>query len=261
MRFGDLTYLEIRSRAEDGWIAVVTTGCTEQQGPHLSVDFDTWFAEAVALAASERALAEHGVGSLVLPPMPFGPTPEHRNYGSGYVDLPTELHDALVRATLDSLADGGFERMLVWRGCGGHDLGDTVERFNGENGHGARAFLPSWPYGEIWARHADPSVPAGHADSFTTSMAMYLRPDSVRPALIPAPETEPVDWDTPDLDFSRYSPSGVVGDPTHASAELGERLWHDVVESVALSLKEMADTPVPADTENGRSRAKGGPDT
>lgn len=70
-----------------------------------------------------------------------------------------------------------------------------------------------------------------------------------------------MDWDAPDLDFSRYSSSGVVGDPTHASAELGERLWHDVVESVALSLKEMADTPVPADTENGRSRAKGGPDT
>jgi len=35
MRFGDLTYLEIRERAEEGCLAIVPTGCTEQQGPHL----------------------------------------------------------------------------------------------------------------------------------------------------------------------------------------------------------------------------------
>jgi len=45
MRFGDLTYREIRERAEAGWMAVVPTGCTEQQGPHLPVGFDTWFGD------------------------------------------------------------------------------------------------------------------------------------------------------------------------------------------------------------------------
>ena len=40
MRFGDLAYQEIRERAEAGWLAGVPTGCTEQQGPHLPVDFD-----------------------------------------------------------------------------------------------------------------------------------------------------------------------------------------------------------------------------
>lgn len=38
MRFGDLTFREIHERAEAGWLAVVPTGCTEQQGPHLSVE-------------------------------------------------------------------------------------------------------------------------------------------------------------------------------------------------------------------------------
>ena len=45
MRYGDLTYLEIRERADTGCLAVVPTGCTEQQGPHLPVDLDTWLAE------------------------------------------------------------------------------------------------------------------------------------------------------------------------------------------------------------------------
>ena len=87
MRYGDLTYEEIRKRAQQGWLVIVPTGCTEQQGPHLPVDFDTWFTEQVCLAASEKAAEDYNVRSLVLPTIPFGPTPEHRNYGSGYIPI------------------------------------------------------------------------------------------------------------------------------------------------------------------------------
>jgi creatinine amidohydrolase/Fe(II)-dependent formamide hydrolase-like protein len=33
MRFGELPFEEIRERAKAGWLVVVPTGCTEQQGP------------------------------------------------------------------------------------------------------------------------------------------------------------------------------------------------------------------------------------
>ena len=52
-RFGDLTSREIRERARFGGLAVIPTGCTEQQGPHLPVDCQTWFAETLMLAAAE----------------------------------------------------------------------------------------------------------------------------------------------------------------------------------------------------------------
>jgi len=241
LRFGDLTYEEIRDAAAGGSLAVVPTGCTEQQGPHLPVDFDTWSAEAIALAAAERAELEHGVRSLVLPAMPFGPASEHKNYGAGYVDIPVKVHDALIHAALDSLAGQGFRRLVVWRGCGGHDLRGVVERFNHENEGGAVALLPEQPYGEIWHRLGDPEVPGGHADSFTTSISMYLRPETVRKDLIADPRNDPVEWDDPNLDFARYSATGVIGDPTHASPELGAKLWEAVVEEAALALKEAAD--------------------
>ena len=93
MKFGDLTYEEIGERARQGWLAIVPTGCTEQQGLHHSVDFDTWFAEQICLAASEKAARDLGINSLVLPVMPFGPTYEHKNYGSGYIDVPKDLHE------------------------------------------------------------------------------------------------------------------------------------------------------------------------
>lgn len=244
MRFGSLTYQEIRQRATAGCLAIVPTGCTEQQGPHLPVDFDTWFAETVSLAAADRARAAFGVEALVLPALPFGPTPEHCGFGSGYVHLPQALHEAVVESVLDSLAEQGFQRLVVWRGCGQHDLGRAIEHFDRTHRGQARAMQPELPYPAIWCRIGDPSVPGGHADSFATSIALHLRRELVRVAEIRDPGTVPIDWEDPDLDLSRYSATGVIGDPTHASAELGAKLWEAVVEQMALILKEAASTPI-----------------
>jgi creatinine amidohydrolase len=238
LRFGELTYEEVRQRAEAGWIAIVPTGCTEQQGPHLPVDFDTWLAETVCLAAARHAVERHDVRVLVLPALPFGPTPEHRSYGSGYIHLPQELHEAVISSVLSSLSEQGFRRIVVWRGCGQHDLTHTIERFNTANSGRSQCFQPSLPYHAVWQRIGDPAIPGGHADSCATSIALHLRPGSVRVAHISNPESAPVDWDDPDLDLARYSSTGVIGDPTHASAELGRRLWHAVVEETALIFKQ-----------------------
>ncbi len=243
VRFGGLTYREIRERAREGWIAVVPTGCTEQQGPHLPVDFDTWFAETLCVAAAERAGERYGSPALVLTAMPFGPTPEHRSYGAGYVDIPAELHGELVRAVLGSLVDQGFARIVVLRGCGGHRLEGVMRQFNGEYAGRAKAILPEQPFHHIWCRIADPCVPGGHADSFTTSIALYLRPADVREDLIPEPDGGGIDWADPDLDFQRYSSTGVIGDATHASPDLGAQLWKAAVEEVALLLRDAASAP------------------
>jgi len=239
MRYGDLTYEEIREGAQQGWLAIVPTGCTEQQGPHLPVDFDTWFAEQVCLEASGKAEKEFGIHSLVLPTMPFGPTPEHRNYGSGYIDIPKDLHEALLLSVLKSLAEQDFRRIVVWRGCGQHDFRETIVQFNKEYQVKAEAYLPDLPYHDIWMRIGDPVNPGGHADSFTTSIMLYLRPELVRSEKIINPPHSEVDWQDPDLDFSRYSTTGVIGDPTGASAELGKKLWEAIVKEVALIFKRI----------------------
>jgi creatinine amidohydrolase len=95
MRFGDCAYQEIAALANGGAVAVLPLGCTEQQGQHLPVDFDSWFAEALVMAAADQAEARHDVCALALPLLPFGPTPEHRSFGAGYVDLPVSVHEAI----------------------------------------------------------------------------------------------------------------------------------------------------------------------
>ena len=223
MRYGSLTYQEIAGLADNGAVAVVPMGCTEQQGPHLPVDFDSWFAEAITLASAERARIDHGVKSIVLPVIPIGPTPEHKSFGAGYLDLPRQLHDALVTAVLDSLAAQRFRAVVIWRGCGGHDLRQVAASYAKRQAEMA-VHLPELPFREIWDTVGDPAVPGGHADSFTTSIMLFRRPSLVHKDRIPPPSRTP-DWGDPNLDFGAYSDSGVIGDPNHASPELGERLW------------------------------------
>ena len=238
-RFADLTFREIAAAARAGAIAALPAGCTEQQGPHLAVGFDSWFAQELLEAGADRVQPD-GIEVVVLPALPFGPTPEHRGFGAGYVDLEPSLHDAVVEAVLASLADQGFARILVWRGCGGHDLRDAVTRFNRDRSGAATAYLPGHPFHDIWCRLADPDVPGGHADSFTTSIARFRHPELVRPDLVPdAPSATP-DWSDPALDFTRYSTTGVIGDARHASAELGARLWQACVDAVAEELRAIA---------------------
>ena len=239
MKYGEMTLHQVKDAARKGWLVILPTGCTEQQGPHLTVDWDTWFAERVCLDASERAQRIHKVHSLVLPALPFGPTPEHRNFGGGYVDLPRDLHEAVVFQTLKSMADQGFTKMVVWRGCGGHDLRQAVAQFNTEFKDRARAYLPAHPFNKIWHRVGDPTVPGGHADSFATSIAMYLRPQSVIEAKIPQESSRPVDWNHLNLDFTRYSDTGVVGDASQASVELGQRLWEAVLDEVSAMIRDI----------------------
>lgn len=241
VKFGEMTYEEIARAADAGAIAVLPTGCTEQQGPHLTVDSDTWFAEELAVEAAERVVPESPV--VVLPAVPFGPAPEHRGYGSGFVDIPVSVYDEFLRAILDSLADQGFTRILVWRGCGGHDLRQVVSDFNQRRNQVARAFLPAHPFHAIWCSIADPSVPGGHADSFTTSIVMRRRPEALRPERIPAETSAEPDWSDPALDFSRYSSTGVVGTAVHASPELGERLWEASVQAVVDALCRIMQAP------------------
>jgi creatinine amidohydrolase len=238
VRFGDLTFQEIATVARGGAIAVVPTGCTEQQGPHLSVDNDTWFAEALMIAAAERVA--HELTAVVLPALPFGPTSEHRGFAAGYVDIPVTLYESFVGAILDSLADQGFQRILVWRGCGGHDLTTTVRQFNAARAGTTVAFLPVHRFNELWCSIGDASVPGGHADSFMTSIVMHRRPDALHVERIPTSTSAEPDWSDPTLDFSTYSSTGVIGSAAHATPELGAQLWNACIDEVSEVLRQIA---------------------
>ena len=57
---------------------------------------------------------------------------------------------------------------------------------------------------------------------------------------VPSDVSAQPDWTKKHLDFTDVSSTGVVGDATHASAELGSRLWDACVTSVAETFTSIA---------------------
>lgn len=238
MKFGDLTYQEIKQAAAQGWMVILPTGCVEQQGEHLPVDFDSWLAGEVCLAGSQKADEKFGVKSLVLTAVPFGPTPEHRGFGAGYIDLPADIHEAVIDAVLQSLVDQGFGRIMIWQGCGQHRLQDVVDGFRARESDGVDIAIAPSLYQRIWDELGIPGEAGGHADAFTTSIAMYRRPEAVRFDRIRDPQSSSPDWSDPALDLSAHSDSGSIGDPTLATADLGRRLWDAVIDDTAILIRD-----------------------
>ena len=230
MEFGKQTYSEIKEAAQSNWIVLVPTGCTEQQGLHLTVDFDTWFANKLCNAASTMAAERFNIDSLVLPPLPFGPTPEHLGFGAGYINIPQDLHESVFREVLKSLTEQGFKRIIIWQGCGQHQLSSMVRSFLDKAASNINIFIPAMPFQKVWEDLVGPNIPGGHADAFTTSISLYLRPDDIREDEIRNPEFTMPDWSNPHLDFSKHTDTGSIGDLSIASADLGKQLWKSLVE-------------------------------
>lgn len=231
MWFGDLTYEEVRERAAAGAPVFVPLGCTEQQGPHLPVDFDTWMVGAMAFAIAARVEAQRKHDILVLPALPFGPTPEHAGFGAGYVNLRQSTHEAVVEDVLESMAGQGFCTIVVWRGCGQHDLGAAIARFNAAHAD-VRAWQPLCDYPRIADEAFGREVAGGHADSFATSLCLALRGAAVRRERIRHPVMSPFEWG-PHMDFSAITDNGIVGDPSAATEEAGTRMWEMIIDEGA----------------------------
>ncbi len=125
------------------------------------------------------------------------------------------------------MVEQGFKKFIVWRGCGGHNLDNVVTQLHTSYKNSIQIYNPRHPFYEVWCKFADSNIPGGHADSFTTSIGLYKRPESIRQELISNPMNSEPDWEDPELDFTKYSSTGVVGDPTKSSKELGEKLWNE----------------------------------
>ena len=223
MRYTDFTYEELRDLLPSVDAAFIPLGCTEQQGPHLPTDFDTWMITRLCWEIADMLEGEHGQSVVVLPTSPFGPTPEHAGFGFGYVNLRQSTHEAVVEDVLESLATQGFQTLIVWRGCGQHNLKPVIDRFNASHERCA-AYQPVIDYGAICDSAFGRPVPGGHADSFATSIRLHLDRDAVRMDKVREPTLQPFEW-SDDMDFASISDTGVIGDPTQASAEAGARIW------------------------------------
>jgi mycofactocin system creatininase family protein len=206
-RLAALTWQEVAECA-GGSVLVVPLGSTEQHGPHLPFSVDT----DIAVALCER-LGQARAGVVLAPEIPYGSSGEHAGF-SGTLSIGQEALERLLIELVRS-ADA-FAGVLLVSAHGGNaqPLRRAITRLRKE-GRVVHAWSPSG------------SVDDSHAGRLETSVMLTLRPDAVRAERARPGNTRPLAEIMPTLLRSgvrAVSPSGILGDPTGASADEGRRI-------------------------------------
>jgi creatinine amidohydrolase len=229
---------------------IVPAGSTEQHGPHLPLDTDSFLCTQVAEAAALRANATGPV--VVTPTFWLGSSAHHMNF-AGTLTADAATFGRSIHEICRSLASHGFRRQLVLNGHGGNSalLAEAV-RHVGFHERIRIATLDYWALARDAAEEVRESPPGGmgHACEFETSLMLHLRPESVRMDLIAREIVEPrsglerldlflggplvMPWKTHEL-----SRSGVMGAPDLATAEKGRRLFEACVDGLVGLVDEL----------------------
>ncbi len=230
VHWGELTREDLSCLSRYVDVALLPVGSLEQHGPHLALDTDSYDA---------RYILEEAVKLLdapkppILPTVAYGVSDHHMSF-PGTITLRPETLEAVIMDIGRSVAAHGFQKLFISNGHGGNTsvLNVVAQKLKRETG--LLVFIDSGDCMEPGKKKLVESKNDVHAGEYETSTSLANRGELVDVDAIPDEEMgfphpsmsfhhKPVfnyAWDTHEL-----SSIGVLGDPTKATVEKGQKLW------------------------------------
>jgi creatinine amidohydrolase len=246
--FAYLTWKQVNALPRESTLLVLPTAAIEQHGHHLPLATDTLInnlllGKALALLPAELPI-------YALPPVCYGKSNEHVGF-PGTLSVSAQTFLAVVRDLGASIAASGFKKLVLYNTHGGNtSLVDVLARdlraefglrtfslfgSSGATFEGVSAQERTYGFhaGEIetaYLLHATPKLV--HTTEYTSNyIARVDQPELLKPEGSSANFA----WLTKDI-----APSGVMGDPSPATAENGERWSNEAAVRIAEILVAMA---------------------
>ncbi len=245
--FACLTWKQVDALARAETLLVLPTAAIEQHGHHLPLATDTLINNL--LLGKALALAPSDLSIYALPPVCYGKSNEHLGF-PGTLSVSAQTFMAVLRDLGASIAGAGFQKLVLYNTHGGNtSLVDVMARdLRAE--FGLRTFtLFGCPGAAFEGVSAQERTYGFHAGEIETAFLLHATPTLVHPdeytanyiARVDKPELLKPEgssanfaWLTRDI-----APSGVMGDPTAATAENGERWSNAAAARIAEILAAM----------------------
>lgn len=232
--FAYLTWKQVDALPRDQTLLVLPTAAIEQHGHHLPLATDTLINNL--LLGKALALVPVELNIYALPPVCYGKSNEHLGF-PGTLSVSAQTFIAVVRDLGASIASSGFKKVVLYNTHGGNtSLVDVLAR-DLRVEFGLRTFSLFGTAGAAFEGVSPQERAYGfHAGEIETAFLLHGIPALVHPEEYTANYIADVDqpellkpegssanfaWITKDI-----APSGVLGDPSPATAENGER-WSD----------------------------------
>lgn len=254
-RLEELSWPEAQAAIQAGALAVIPVGSLEQHGRHLAVNTDNVLGDAIAESAIHQAV-ERGLKVLLCPPLHYGYTMHNMDF-PGTMTLRAETLLAVGVDLVTSLAHHGCRRIVLLNSHGSNwSILDLIARevMNRRPEVLVAAIFPIKMAAADLERLREAKQTGGmsHGCELETSLMLYLRPELVDMAKAVCDIAQPDSkfyWR--DLlrgsrgvamaDLTRHaSRTGLVGDPTVATAEKGRRFFDVIVGACVDFLVEFA---------------------
>jgi len=240
---GEMNLEDVREYLKTGDTVIVPIGTTEQHGPHLPYLTDMLIPFEVAKRVARK------IGAVVAPPLPYGMSQSNRGF-PGIVWLSGKTLISVLEDVAVSLAVGGFRRIVFINGhyCNDQPLFVAVTEVTNNPNLPKNTRVYGLTYWNVMSPEMGDkylSWKAGwHANIGETSAVLAINPEIVNMGKATAEWPKFVEdtaalniWGMQTGEFGTLSKSGVYGDGTKATKELGEQFLEDIANGVVRTLK------------------------
>ena len=239
-----LTWPEAQVLSSKRPLGLIPTGAVEQHGPQLPLGTDCFIAEELA-----KRIGAAIAGPVVVAPVVPGGLSSHHLAFPGTVTFSEELFGGAISAYIEAFERMGIENVAIFSGHGGNL--DFLGRY--EAAHACSdssihlvAHHDLWGYVDAMFAGAraggfEPVPTDIHAGGVETSQGLAIFPELVRPFDGVEGYLEGEDgWVERMLEngMKSVSPSGVLGDVTHATAAAGEQIFVHITDYLAAWIAE-----------------------
>jgi len=259
IKLDDMTWPEVDEISRKPNAVLIPVGSVEQHGLHLPLSVDSRCAAYLAEQAAKKVTEEHQIKVIVAPTIQYAEVTTFENFpGSIGISVDTEIR--LIGDIARSFIKHGFKNIIFVNGHAPNvvPISTALRQVSVDFPDAGLYAVNWWALGFEVIPKIRKSTICLHADELETSLSLVIQPENVYldKAIKEFPSYSLSEkWVYPDFygpnrvfyhsrkKFPKFGTNpGVMGDPTVASRETGEKIIKAVVDDLAEIIVEVVES-------------------